>query len=123
MAKRKHEPAAAGIGEYIRRQRELANLSLRKMAEQSGISAGVLREIEKGLRNPSGTLLQSIARALRLSAETLYLQAGVLDPPELDEIDAVREIRRDPYLTDSQRAALVEIYQAFCTANRAGRKA
>jgi len=112
----------SSIGDYIRRQRELANISLRKMAEQSGISAAVLQEIENGLRNPSQTILQSIAGALRLSAETLLLQAGVLDPQETDEINAVREIRRDPNLTERQRVILVEIYQAFCIANRTARR-
>ena len=92
------------------------------MAEQSGISAAVLNEVEKGLRNPSGTILQSIGRALRLSAETLQLQAGVLDPKDLDEMDAVREIRRDPSLTERQREMLVEIYEAFRVANRARRE-
>jgi len=118
MASRKHPPAAAGIGDYIRRQRELANISLRKMADQSGISAAVLKEIENGLLHPRGVLLQSIAGALRLSAETLQLQAGVLDPKDADDRDAVREIRRDPNLTERQRETLVEIYEAFCTANR-----
>src|SRR5258708_25023120 len=103
MPKPKSVPAAASVGDYIRRQRQLANISLRKMAEQSGISAAVLTEVENGLRNPSGTILQSIARALRLSAETLQLQAGVLDPKDTDESDVVREIRRDPHLTDRQR--------------------
>ena len=119
MPKGKSAPPAASIGDYIRRQRQLARISLRKMAAQSGISAAVLKEIENGLRNPSGTIMQSIAHALRLSAETLQLQAGVLDPKEVDEIDAIREIRRDPNLTERQRDTLVEIYQAFCAANRA----
>lgn len=111
-------PERRGVGEYIRAQRELANVSLRKMSEQSGISANVLQEIENGLRNPSGALLGSIARALRLSAETLYLQAGVLDPKDVDDNDAVRELRRDPQLTERQRDILIEIYRAFCVANR-----
>ncbi len=101
------------LGDYIRRQRELANISLRKVAAQSGISAAVLREIENGLRNPSGALLQSIAGALRLSAETLQLQAGVLDPKTPDESDTGREILRDPYLTDRQRETLMEVYRAL----------
>jgi transcriptional regulator with XRE-family HTH domain len=88
------------------------------MAEQSGISAAVLQDIESGLRNPSGTIVQSIARALRLSAETLYLQAGVLDPQEIDLADTVREIRRDPHLTERQRDVLIEIYEAFRDVNR-----
>lgn len=121
MPKVRHPPRSSSIGDYIRRQRQLANLSLRKMAEQSGISAAVLQEIENGMRDPSGTILQSIARALRLSAETLHLQAGVLDPQDSDEIDTVREIRRDPNLTQRQRDVLLEVYEAFCAANRARR--
>jgi len=118
MAKSRRSVPATSLGEYIRRQRQLANISLRKMAEQSGISAAVLEEIEKGLRNPSGTIVQSIAGVLRLSAETLQLQAGVLDPTAADEIGAIREIRRDPHLTVRQRETLIEIYEAFRTANR-----
>jgi transcriptional regulator with XRE-family HTH domain len=122
MAKTKHAPPSASIGDYIRRQRQLANISLHKMAEQSGISAAVLKEVENGIRNPSGTIIQSIANVLRLSAETLFLQAGVLDPQDTEEADAVREIRRDPSLTAHQRDILVEIYEAFCTANRVRRE-
>ena len=118
MARSKLAPRALGIGGYIRRQRQLANISLRKMAEQSGISAAVLKEIENGLRDPSGTILHSIAGALRLSAETLQLQAGVLDPVDVDELDVVREIRRDPHLTDAQRQTLIDIYEAFRFVNR-----
>jgi transcriptional regulator with XRE-family HTH domain len=122
MPTSKRTSRTSSIGDYIRRQRQLANISLRKMAEQSGISAAVLQEIENGIRNPSGTIIQSIARVLRLSAETLQLQAGVLDPQEADEIDAVREIRRDPHLTPRQREILVEIYETFCAANRTRRE-
>ena len=106
------------LGDYIRRQRQLANISLRKVAQQSGISAAVLKEIEEGLRNPSRTIVQSIAGALRLSAETLYLQAGVLDPQDTEEIGTVHEIRRDPSLTQRQRDVLIDIYEAFCALNR-----
>jgi transcriptional regulator with XRE-family HTH domain len=119
MAKPKRASEVSSLGDYIRRQRQLANISLRKMAEQSGISAAVLGEIENGLLNPSRTILQSIAGALRLSAETLQLQAGVLDPKDADEMDAVRELRRDPNLTERQREVLIEIYEAFCAVNRA----
>lgn len=119
----KNKPKGPGsVGDYIRGQREIANISLRKMAEQSGISARVLGEIESGLRNPSATILTSIARALRLSAETLYLQAGVLDPRDIGEADVVKEIRRDPQLTDRQRDILVDLYDAFCTLNRTPKK-
>ena len=109
---------APSVGDFLRRQRELANLSLRKLSERSGVSAAVLREIEGGLRHPSRTLVSSLAAALRLSAETLYLQAGVLDPKDVEEADAVREILRDPHLTDRQRETLVEIYSAFRLVNK-----
>lgn len=117
MARKQEVRRPRGIGDYIRRQRELANISLRKLAEQSGISAAVLREIEAGLRNPSRTILQSIAGVLRLSAETLQLQAGFLDPRDPEDSDVAREIRRDPYLTERQRDILIEVYKAFRSAN------
>jgi transcriptional regulator with XRE-family HTH domain len=113
-----NESEPSSVGSFIRRQREMANLSLRKVAERSGVSAAVIREIESGLRHPSSTLLQSLAAALRLSAETLYLQAGVLDPKDVGQADAVREILRDPNLTERQRDILVEIYAAFRVLNR-----
>ncbi len=121
MAKPKPAPPAFSIGDYIRRQRQAARVSIRKMAEQSGISAAVLEEIENGLRNPSRAIIQSIAGALRISAETLQLQAGVLDPKELDDIDTIREIRRDPFLTERQRDVLIDVYEAFRIANSAAR--
>ena len=128
---RKRAPGPVGVvaprptpslAELIRRQRQLADLSLRKMAAQIGISAAVLREIEAGLHHPSRTVLQSLAGALRLSAETLHLQAGVLDPEDIEEVDAVREIRRDPHLTMRQREVLVDVYTAFRTSNEGRRR-
>jgi transcriptional regulator with XRE-family HTH domain len=107
------------LASYLRRQRSLADISLRKIIERSGIPGIVLKEIEGGLQHPSQTILQSLAGALRLSAETLYLQAGVLDPRDVEESDAVREIRRDPHLTERQRDTLVDVYKAFRRANQA----
>ena len=109
------------LANYLRRQRSLADISLRKIIERSGIPGVVLKEIEGGLQDPSKTILQSLAGALRLSAETLYLQAGVLDPREVEESDAVREIRRDPHLTERQRDTVVEVYKAFRRSNRTPR--
>jgi len=108
------------VGDLIRNQREMANVSLRNLAERTGISLAALSDIEKGLRHPSRTIMTSLASALRLSAETLYLQAGVLDPKEIDEAPAVREISRDPHLNERQRENLIEIYTAFRIANRHG---
>jgi hypothetical protein len=73
------------------------------------------------VRAAAGMALNSLAGALRLSAETLYLQAGVLDPRDVEESDAVRELRRDPYLTEHQRETVVEVYTAFRKANQARR--
>lgn len=114
----KAKPQSSLIGSYIRRQREVVGLSLRKVAEMSGVSAAVLREIEDGLRQPSRTLIRSIAATLRLSAETLQLQAGLIDPQDIDQADAVREIMRDPHLTGRQREVLIEIYASFRAVNR-----
>jgi transcriptional regulator with XRE-family HTH domain len=114
-AKAKPQPS---LGNYIRSQREVVGLSLRKVADMSGVSAAVLREIETGLRQPSRTIIKSLATALRLSAETLQLQAGLIDPQDLDDADAVREIKRDPHLTARQREILVEIYASFRLLNR-----
>jgi transcriptional regulator with XRE-family HTH domain len=108
---------SSSLSDYLSRQRSLADISLRKIIERSGIPGVVLREIEGGLKNPSQAIMQSLAGALRLSAETLYLQAGVLDPRELDESDAVRELRRDPHLTEHQRETVVEVYKAFRRSN------
>ena len=109
---------ATSLANYLRRQRSLADISLRKIIERSGIPGIVLKEIEGGLQHPSQTILQSLAGALRLSAETLYLQAGVLDPRDVEESDAVREIRRDPHLTERQRETVVDVYKAFRRANQ-----
>ena len=110
------------LADYLRRQRSLADISLRKIIERSGIPGAVLKELESGLENPSQTILHSLAGALRLSAETLYLQAGVLDPRDVEESDAVREIRRDPHLTERQRETVVDVYKAFRRANQAPRE-
>ena len=107
------------LADYLRRQRSLADISLRKIIERSGIPGVVLKELEGGLQHPSQTLLQSLAGALRLSAETLYLQAGVFDPRDVEESDAVRELRRDPHLTEQQRDTVVEVYKAFRRSNQA----
>ena len=113
----KRSKPQSSLTDYLSRQRSLADISLRKIIERSGIPGVVLKELEGGLKHPSQTLLQTLAGALRLSAETLYLQAGVLDPRELDESDAVRELRRDPHLTQPQRETVVEVYKAFRRGN------
>ncbi len=100
------------LGSFIREQRATARLSLRRLSELAGISNPYLSQIERGLRRPSADILQQIAKALRISAETLYVQAGMLDPPG-DGVDLVAHIRADPHLAESQKQALVQIYLSF----------
>jgi transcriptional regulator with XRE-family HTH domain len=100
------------LGEFIREQRNSARLSLRRLSELAGISNPYLSQIERGLRRPSAEILQQIAKALRISAETLYVQAGILDPPE-DGADLARYILADPHLNEDQKQALLRIYLSF----------
>ncbi len=100
------------LGEFIREQRGSARLSLRRLSELAGISNPYLSQIERGLRRPSAEILQQIARALRISAETLYVQAGILEPRE-DGDDLTRQIVADTHITEDQKHALVQIYLSF----------
>ena len=99
------------LGEFIRDQRRVDHLSLRKLSELAGISNPYLSQIERGLRRPSAEILQQIARALEISAETLYVRAGILE--EREGSDLVAEIRRDPTLTEEQKKTLIRIYTSF----------
>ncbi len=100
------------LGGFIREQRASARLSLRRLSELAGVSNPYLSQIERGLRKPSAEILQQIARALRISAETLYVQAGILEP-RLDGEDLTRQILADPHLSEDQKQALVQIYLSF----------
>ena len=100
------------LGDFIRDQRRNARLSLRKLSELAGISNPYLSQIERGLRKPSAEILQGIARGLRISAETLYVRAGILDE-QGDPPDLVAAVLRDPTLTERQKQVLVEIYRSF----------
>ena len=100
------------LGEFIREQRSTARLSLRKLSELAGISNPYLSQIERGLRKPSAEILQQIAKALRLSAETLYVRAGILEERDADH-DLLGEILRDPFLSEDQKQTLIKIYLSF----------
>jgi transcriptional regulator with XRE-family HTH domain len=105
---------ASSLGEIIRQQRELAELSMRQFAELAGISNPYLSQIERGLRAPSETVLDSIARTLKVSSDVLYRQAGMPPPGSEAPPSAVLDaIAADPRLTARQRAALKEVYAAF----------
>ncbi len=107
------EERMAKLGEFIRERRGQARLSLRKLSEQAGISNPYLSQIERGLRKPSAEILQSIAKALRISAETLYVQAGILDDPAGADQSVVAAIFADPALNERQRQVLIDIYESF----------
>jgi transcriptional regulator with XRE-family HTH domain len=99
------------VGAYIRKQREGASLSLRKAAGLAGVSIPYLSQIERGLRRPSADILQAIAKALRISAETMYVQAGILEDRPVPDVVAV--VMADPAITEGHKQALVQIYEAF----------
>ena len=100
------------IGEYIREQREQAKISMRQLAQNAGVSNPYLSQIERGLRKPSADILQQIAKGLRISAEALYVQAGILEDRQADS--GVRTaLLADPELTERQKQVLIEIYESF----------
>lgn len=104
------------LGAYLREQRQSAQLSLRQLADLAGVSNPYLSQIERGLKKPSAEILQQIARALQVSAESLYVRAGILDervPDPVAAADVLSAIAADPVLTDRQRGVLVEIYLSF----------
>jgi transcriptional regulator with XRE-family HTH domain len=111
------------LGEIIRQQRELAAMSMRQFAELAGISNPYLSQIERGLRAPSEQVLDGIANALQVSADTLYEQAGVSPPGDEPNNSAVLDaIAEDARLTTRQRAALREVYLAFVASSPRSRK-
>jgi len=100
------------IGEYIRDQREQAKISMRQLAQSAGVSNPYLSQIERGLRKPSADILQQLAKGLRISAEALYVQAGILEDRSPDS--GVRSaLLADPQLSERQKQALIEIYESF----------
>jgi len=100
------------IGEYIREQREQAKISMRQLAQTAGVSNPYLSQIERGLRKPSADILQQLAKGLRISAEALYVQAGILEDRPADS--GVRSaLLADPELSERQKQVLIEIYESF----------
>ncbi len=118
------KPPATTLGEIIRQQRELAEMSMRQFAQIAGISNPYLSQIERGLRAPSQHVLDGIARALKVSADALYEQAGMSIPGEDESLDSavLDAIAADPRLTSRQKATLRDVYQAFITGAPAGRR-
>jgi transcriptional regulator with XRE-family HTH domain len=110
-----------GVGEFLREQRRSAQLSLRQLADAAGVSNPYLSQIERGLRKPSAEILQQLAKALRISAETLYVQAGMLDARERDELEVPAAIMADPSINERQKQVLIQIYESFRKENAAAR--
>ena len=110
------------IGEYIREQRQRAKISLRQLADAAGVSNPYLSQIERGLRKPSAEILQQIAKGLRISAEALYVQAGILEDRKADT-DVQAAIRADLILTERQKQVLLDIYESFRKENEGGARA
>ncbi|MGW3283929.1 helix-turn-helix domain-containing protein [Streptomyces sp. NPDC001002] len=109
------------LGEYLRDQRRTAQLSLRQLAEAAGVSNPYLSQIERGLRKPSAEVLQQVAKALRISAETLYVRAGILDAErDRDEVETRAVITADPTLNERQKQVLLQIYESFRKENGFG---
>lgn len=111
---------ASDIGSFIRSQRELAQVSVRQLAERSGVSNPYLSQVERGLRKPSADVLNQIAKALRVSAEVLYVRAGILEPGETSQVrDA---IVTDTAITERQKQILLDVYAAFTHQNESTRE-
>ncbi|MFD7991115.1 helix-turn-helix domain-containing protein [Streptomyces mexicanus] len=109
------------LGEYLREQRRNAQLSLRQLADAAGVSNPYLSQIERGLRKPSAEVLQQVAKALRISAETLYVRAGILDAErDRDEVETCAVILADPTLNERQKQVLLQIYESFRKENGFG---
>ncbi|MFI6501969.1 helix-turn-helix domain-containing protein [Nonomuraea typhae] len=111
-------PKVGSIGEYIREQRQQAKISLRQLAAAAGVSNPYLSQIERGLRKPSAEILNQIAKGLHISAQALYVQAGLIDDREPPS-DVETAIRADSHLTGRQRQVLIDIYESFRKENRA----
>ena len=109
--------AVEDIGAYIRRQREGAEVSLRQLAKVAGISNPYLSQIERGLRKPSAEILAQIATGLRISAEALYVRAGILEPREHSPV--LDALASDTELTERQKQVLTDIYESFRRGNAA----
>ena len=105
------------LGQFIRAQRDAAQMSVRRLADLAGVSNPYLSQIERGLRKPSAEILQQIARALRISVETLYVHAGILDDDDEPRPTVIEAIVGDQQLTHDQRHTLITVYESFRAQN------
>jgi|SRR5689334_12715715 len=107
------------LGEYLKEQRTASKLSLRQLSEVAGVSNPYLSQIERGLRKPSADVLQQIAKALRISAEQLYIRAGILSPEDGLGGSVELAVLSDPGLTERQKQSLLDVYASFLAINAA----
>jgi len=105
------------LGEYIANQRRAAGVTIRQLAEQAGVSNPYLSQIERGLRKPSAEVLQQLAKALRISAETLYVQAGMLDPKDHQTTTVEMAVLADTAINERQKRVLIDVYNSFVHEN------
>lgn len=119
MAKGKVGKTVGSLGDYLREQRVSSRLSLRQLADLAGVSNPYLSQIERGLRRPSAEVLQQIAKALRISAEQLYVRAGILSPDDGVGGSVELAILGDPILTERQKQSLLDVYASFLALNAA----
>ena len=125
MAKGKVGKTVGSLGDYLREQRQASRLSLRQLAEQAGVSNPYLSQIERGLRKPSAEVLQQIAKALRISAEQLYLRAGIVSPDvalSAPERSVELAILNDAHLKERQKQSLLDVYASFLALNTSTEK-
>ena len=109
--------AVGGVGDYLKEQRVAAALSLRELAEQSGVSNPYLSMVERGVRNPSAQVLQQLAKALQISAEQLYIRAGLLSVDDENGGSVELAVLNDPRLSERQRSELLDLYTSFVSSN------
>jgi transcriptional regulator with XRE-family HTH domain len=117
MAKGKVGKTVETLGDYLKEQRVAAQLTLRQLAEQTGVSNPYLSQIERGLRRPSAEVLQQLAKALRISAEQLYLRAGIVNPHESVAGSVELAVLGDNRLTERQKQSLLDVYASFVALN------
>jgi transcriptional regulator with XRE-family HTH domain len=117
VARTKVGRTVESLGEYLREQRETSRLSLRQLAEQAGVSNPYLSQIERGLRRPSAEVLQQLAKALRISAEQLYLRAGIVSPDEGVGGSVELAVLGDSQLNERQKQTLLDVYASFLALN------
>jgi len=117
MVKSKVGKTVGSLGEYLKEQRISAKMSLRQLADQAGVSNPYLSQIERGLRKPSAEVLQQIAKALRISAEQVYVRAGILSPDDNIGGSVELAVLNDTRLTERQKRSLLDVYQSFLALN------